>query len=842
MRLFIFSSVIVFTFFFFQSFVIASGPGDPDGSSLGLGTFSKPVHVVKTQPDGKILVGGDFAFYRTLPVNRLIRLTAGGLVDETFDTGLGANGRVKSIALQHDGKILVGGEFTTFNGISNNRVVRLNSDGSIDETFDTGTGANGHVNSIVVQPDGKILIGGEFTTFNGASKNRLVRLTTNGSIDDSFISTGANDDVNSIVLNPDGKILVGGAFDTFNGASHMRLTRLNANGSIDSSFNVGSGASSRVNTVTVQEDQKILVGGYFTSFNGVAKKCLVRLNSDGSIDDSFDIGAGANIGDVYSIVIHQDNKIIIGGQFTAFNGVALNSLARLNVDGSIDPTFNIGSGATGSVTSTVVLNEGKILVGGWFTGYNNKFSNRMVRLNVDGSLDNTFQNESWGANGTVFQIVEQEDHKLIVGGDFTSFNGVVKKYLVRLNTDGSIDESFKIGSGPNGVIRAIVLQADGKILLGGKFTAFNGITQNRFARLHQDGTIDNDFTIGTAANSNIYAIALQPDKKIVVGGDFTSFNGVSKKGLVRLHADGAVDQTFNTGTGAGSSSGGSALVQKITLQPDGKILIGGNFNVYNGSSSQRYFLRLNEDASVDNTFDIGTGVNGTVSSILVLKDGKIIVAGALDKLNGENVSSLCRLRTDGSIDNTFDVGTGSNARSGITELVLLPDDKLLVGGWFTYFNGSDKSHLVRLHGDGAVDETFEVGSGANACVFALNRQSDGKILIGGSFTSYNGISANHIVRLNGDTSVVSGLESYSVSTDSDINVYPNPSVGVFTIESLSPNTKLEIMTIDGVLERTLQLGGSLQQEINLEGISSGIYLYMIWKGENLVHTGRLLID
>ena len=841
----LFYSTTIFVCLFIQCIVFASNPGSPDGSSLGLGTFSNSVRVTKIQSDGKILVGGDFTFYKTLPTNGLIRLNVDGIIDNTFDIGSGPNGSVKSIIFQLDGKILVGGNFTTFNGVSKNYLVRLNSDGSIDNTFDIGAGANNNIRSIILQPNGKIVVGGDFTTFNNNPQNRLVRLNTNGSVDNAFnIGSGANNYINTTVLQSDGKILVGGFFDIFNGISESRLVRLNSDGSIDNTFDTGTGATYEVNSIAIQPDEKVIVGGYFTYFNEVAKQCLVRLNADGSIDNTFDIGLGANLGSIYSIIILPNHKIIIAGQFTAFNNVSINRLARLNIDGSVDNTFNIGSGVNvgGTVFNMEVLGNGKILVGGWFTSFNDNFSNHLVRINADGSFDNTFQNNPWGANESVYQIAVQADNKIIVGGDFSIFNGIEKKYLVRLNSDGSIDNTFNIGIGPNNVIRSVTIQADGKILVGGSFTAFNGVSQNRLIRLNVDGTIDNAFNVGLAANNAVYAISIQQDHKIVVGGDFTTFQGISQSGLIRLYPDGSIDNSFTIGTGVGTSIAAPSLIKTIVFQQDGKMLIGGNFDIFNGSSSKRFILRLNVDGSVDNTFNIGTGANGGISSILLQSDGKIVLAGVLNEFNGTQANYLFRLNSDGSVDNTFNIGSGSNAFAGTSTMALLSDGKILVGGWFTSFNGAPTSHLVCLNADGSVDNSFEVGSGASACVFYLTLQSDGKILLGGAFLSYNGFPTNHIVRLEGEVTVITGLKN-TIYNNTVVSVYPNPTIGMLTIEvtEYKSNSEIQIISIEGVIQKTVPLNNSLKQEVNLGDIRPGMYLYVILQDGKHADAGKLVI-
>jgi len=264
-----------------------------------------------------------------------------GDLDTTFlATGAGATGAVNSIAVQSDGKVLIGGLFTSYNGTSRGYVARLNTDGSLDTGFlATGAGANNGVYSVAVQPsDGKILIGGLFTSYNGTSRGCVARLNTDGSLDTGFLATGAGAGsvtspyrVDSIAVQSDGKILIGGLFTSYNGTSRGYVARLNTDGSLDTgSLATGAGANSEVWSIAVQSDGKVLIGGNFTTYNGTGRGYVARLNTDGSLDTGFlATGAGAN-GLVYSVAVQPgDGKILIGGGFTTYNGTSRGFVARL---------------------------------------------------------------------------------------------------------------------------------------------------------------------------------------------------------------------------------------------------------------------------------------------------------------------------------------------------------------------------------------------------------------------------------------------------------------------------------------------------------------------------------
>src|SRR6266487_2770355 len=242
--------------------------------------------------------------------------------------------------------------------------------GRIDSTFnptDVGYagqyGADWSVHATVIQNDGRIIIGGEFYNYDGVSRNRIARLQPDGLLDESFNSgtglAGTHSDeiyttVYAIAVQADGKIIVGGNFTDYNGTSRNNIARLNADGSLDAGFNPGTGIDETYSTVyaiAIQTGGKIIVGGSFTDYNGAPRNNIVRLNSDGSLDTGFNPGTGIDGGyyttTVYAIAIQTDGKIIVGGSFTDYNGTSRNNIVRLNSDGSLDAGFNTGSGADG---------------------------------------------------------------------------------------------------------------------------------------------------------------------------------------------------------------------------------------------------------------------------------------------------------------------------------------------------------------------------------------------------------------------------------------------------------------------------------------------------------------
>lgn len=320
----------------------------------------------------------------------------------------------------------------------------------------------------------------------------------------------------------------------------------------------------------------------------------------GKIDTTFDPGAGAN-SNVLSVAIQPDGKIIIAGGFTAYNNIARTRIARLNPGGSLDTSFDPGTGTNLPVTTMALRPDGKIIIGGAFNDYNGVVCKKLALLNEDGSLNSGF---AIGTNDTGFitAVAVQPDNKIIIGGRFNSYSGIPRNNIARLNANGVLDTGFYPGDGlyimPPGPMsvplpaRAIAVQPDGKMVVGGDFVKYNNIQINRIARINADGSLDTGFHTGTGASAAVMATAIQPDGKIIIGGSFTNYNGISRNRIARINADGSLDVSFNPGTGP------DLYIQTIALQQDGKILIGGAFTHYNGATRNR-LARLNPDGSLD---------------------------------------------------------------------------------------------------------------------------------------------------------------------------------------------------------------------------------------------------
>lgn len=363
------------------------------------------------------------------------------VIDNSFNIGSGFNNTVKDILIQPDGKILVGGWFTQFSGQSQNYLIRLNPDGSKDTSFNIGSGFTGNVNTLKLQSDGKILVGGGFSTYSGQSQNNfIIRLNPNGTKDTSFINgTNFNGAVNNILIQPDGKILVGGYFTLFSGQSQNRLIRLNPDGTKDTSFNIGSGFSDEVFRIKQQSDGKILVSGYFTQFSGQSQYRLIRLNPDGTKDTTFLLNpTGFTQNAVYNIEVKPNDEILVAGgiyryKFVLYQENERSYLIKLNKDGVID-TNTLSLNISGYINTLEFDDFNDLLIGGSanpFVAPNNNILKNINSLNSNYLDTNSRYNFNSGFTGVV-EVIKKTNDGMIVGGSMNTYNGTPVNRLTKL--------------------------------------------------------------------------------------------------------------------------------------------------------------------------------------------------------------------------------------------------------------------------------------------------------------------------------------------------------------------------------------------------------------------------
>jgi uncharacterized delta-60 repeat protein len=668
----------------------------------------------------------------------------------------------------------------------------FSQEGTIDASFNIGSGFNGTVKKMAIQTDGKILVGGQFTVYNGASKNRLLRLNADGTIDNSFIGFVNDGEVNAIAIQADGKIIIGGTFGGVNNNGRNRIARLNTDGSLDASFSYTGGINNGlVYDIKIQSDGKIIAVGNFSSYNGYGGAVdVVRINPDGTPDTSVSFNTN-NV--VYSVSLQSDDKIILVGQFGSVNGAGRNNIARLNTNGSIDNTFNYAGGANGVLFDSKIQSDGKILIAGSFSTYNSYGSQGLLRINSNGTPDSSFNT---GIGGYLNSVSVQSDGKYIVTGSFTNVSGSGRNNIARLNDNGSVDNSFSYAGGLNSIGFDSKIQADGKILIGGQFTSYSGSGVNRIVRIN--GAVTGPPTPATHLN----------------------FDGIND--FVNCGTNSVFD--FTTGTV-------EALIN-VPANSNNKVIVAKRTSV----SQTRWSLHVNENA---NTFGV---YNGSTFQTLNV--------GVLDPNTWYHVAFVFNASTIGVyMDGVYrgNISTAMNTASTGTPLIIgssdlinqFPSEYFLgsiddVRIWNvvrtgTQINDSKSCELVGTETGLISYYKFNQGtsSGNNTGVTTLTDATT---------NSYNGTLTNFALTgsnsnwLNGSAITTgnscSTLSTANFSIDKNFTIYPNPTQNSVTILSaVNEKGLVRVYDVNGRLLKTEPLNSKTQ--IDLSSFQSGVYLFKI---------------
>jgi uncharacterized delta-60 repeat protein len=842
------------------------------------------VRTIAVYHDDSFFIGGDFTRYNvsggSFNRQRIQKLLPNGDLDRNWSaTGSGLNGPVNKIIIHNEQVLAVGAFSSTAARITPAirkivRYVRASSDSDFpDVMYSTSEGrptlggkqiSNSFTNTrifqydindtgiwdVAVQGDGKILIGGDFTRYDNRNRFGIARINDDGSIDDTFNSKGDNEYdvlthgdgfhmknqssyiVYSIKVQEDGKILVGGRFerygrtiafspnsnayniDILNFTFCNNIIRLNPNGTPDIALESG-------------DNEKYTVfgtgfGGSYISKNTAPTNSLVR-----------------------EIILIPSNKIMVVGEFVHYRGDRRNRIIGIKGDSQVDSTFNTGDGIidgallshdSASIIDMAVRKDGRLLIlsnsisNSGISRYSqfnnlNRF-NRVFGINQDGTRDTTFNSELISENlsnintfnGEVSVIELQEDGKILIGGRFTSYKGVTSNRIIRLNEDGSRDSSFNIGSGfslsQNSIItqvRAIKVLSNGKILVGGEFSDYGGNSVAKLVRLEHDGRLDTTFITDSSISNNgfPYVIQIQNDGNILVGGTF-----INK--LVRLNSNGVIDEEFSQ-----KAPWLTPNVNAIAVQSDGKIIAGGTFSTLTGMS----IVRLNTDGSIDINFKVtpGTGSRSSggfpasIDSVAIQPDGKILLGGDFEFINGKYAPNIARLNTDGSIDTTFNLGfnykvnvikinnpiildepqsrksnfmlTSSDVDGNVTDFKIR---KSVVGN--LYFNSDESSSKFELilNADSSSRSRYRITKNPSSKFIFQNAGGDSHFEFSESLASFNRntrfIQPTTIVSVNKFTRYEPrpGKIAYSDSTEPAIVKWGNPRdiIGGFPIGSI----------------------------------------------------------
>lgn len=643
-------------------------------------------------------------------------------------------------------------------------------------------------------------------------------------LDTTFdVGSGADSLVSCLAVLPDGRVLIGGQFRSINGFARTGIARLFADGTVDPAFNPNNGLGGIDQGVTcfsVQADGSILIGGRFSSINGIPRSGIAKLKPDGTLEDTF--VPGEIVGSVESLAVQPDGKVIIGGSFDRVAGVSRIKLARLNPDGSLDAEFLPPSINDGSVVGIAIQGDNTILVAGYFQRVSGGTRRALIRLNPNGTLDGAYKPSFGALIGNSSQVhvtglALDPTGNAIISGSFTTVDGILRRGLARLNSNGTLDPSFDPQQGTDqefGSLYRVFIQPNGQILVGGTSMIFHGIRRQGVARLNRDGTLDGAFNPGLGVDGSVFAMGVQTDGNVVIGGSFRSVGVMAALNVARILTTPSSLQVVQFVTLFASITEGESpvklLIERIgypageitvdytvgggTATPgDDYLLQHGTVRFRAGETTNEISISILDDGLsepteslevtlsnpssgvqlaprksavieirdneipniVDWSFDASAiGGGGRLASVL-LPDGKVILVGCPFTVDETLRGPVIRLTADGSFDPSFVSPFSQDDGSCLQRVLVLPDGKILVAGEF-YLSapGGDRNGLVRLNADGSLDNGFLAWPGTDyAQDVRLASATNGMVLVS---------NGGDLVRLKNDGSLDKTLLGFTI--------------------------------------------------------------------------------
>ncbi|HMJ64461.1 MAG TPA: immunoglobulin domain-containing protein, partial [Candidatus Binatia bacterium] len=860
-----------------NSGTVRAQPGTLDPTFTG-NVSGGTIYKIALLSDGRMLIAGTFSTVDGTSQQGIARLQPNGGRDPSFFATVSYG--INDFAIDASNRIVLGGEFTRVNSAPMTNLARILPDGGTDTSFLTT--ANRIVDTVALQADGKILVGGAFSQisygFAGMPRNRITRLNPDSSDDGSFASTnrGGDSSVFAFAIQPDGKVLVGGGFHTFDGQSRPYLVRLNSDMSLDPAY--VPDIDGPIYGLTLTPDGKTLVWGGFQRVNGIERPMLARLNEDGSLDTTFDADIRLYGGNVYTAVFDSAGRLYIAGSFTSVRGTPRDGFARLHSNGDLDTGFYPPSTIDGYINAIAVLPNDELIIGGNFTGYGGLFTPRVARVHggfappaapvivrqstnatIRAGDDTAFVVEATGGPRLYYQWqfygtnLIGETRGTLELNDVLPVNGGTYSVIVS-NEVGTVT-SEPIVLTVSAAAPVFTVQPTNKVAFLGQTVRFTGNATgapNPTLQWQLRGT-----NIPAAGGS----ILILSNVNYSHAGDYrllaSNAVGVSTSAVAQLTVNppktnaGAVDLGFVPLPGFVSQA---SSVSAAAAQPDGRLIVAGTGRI----------RRLLADGSLDSTFDTNASVNGTIYSIALQSDGKVVLGGYFAQVNGVNRYQIARLHEDGTLDTNFNPQLATYI---VRRVIAQPDGRIIVAADTSLAAGN--LILGRLLGDGRPDPNFKpqlmpppdggVASGpvyaydlalqpdgkilfASSvglqrflihgaldigfapptnnflqAVYAIDLLADGRILVGGSRQDTN---SHSLVRLNPDgtrdatfNAEPIGIAARSIATQPDgrvIVVGSSDSVGT------APNTQLGRLNADGSLDSSFEstyLGSSLSASV-----------------------------
>lgn len=829
---------------------------NPDDTGNGaVQWYEQPYSILVPMPDGRLIAGWPGGPLGANPPNpipntggytRIVRFDQNGWLDTTYHTDVTYS--LTQLALQADGKLLVAREY-----YEHPQIIRLNADGSQDTTFNsTAEFTGGSIKYLKVMANNDILVGGNFSEVSGIPRRLIARLDPDGALlpapyaNDPGVPAGIGigQTLYAMAVLTDDRVVACGVSNVNN----TRCLVFTADGHFESQSIL---PSNWLNNMSGSYLAGTPDGGYLylRHENGYHDDCH-KVNADGTLDTTFYVAFdGAPNGTRVQAGLLPNGNILFTGAFNfAPPNKKCHGLLVTDPAGNIQDEFQTDDliahfyplvSLEDRVSAQAITQDGRIILSGkMLTHARGAYANGMVRLLGNGRFDPSFRHRT-AANGPVNCAAIQPDGRILLGGAFTTYNGHPSRYLVRVHDDGSLDTSFHVGRGTGAQVHALLLNTDGTVLVGMDCATQNAYSmQANFYDLDSTASLFlvdpegafirsiHSWTTPPYTCESIQAIERMPNGGALAVGS----------GITRLDADLFVDNSYNNQEEQWFDR---PLLASQTIS-DGRTYIGGSFNYFMGSATSN-LARVTSTGTLDpwagihieGTFDL----DGEVLDLEPLASGTaIMVCGRIRRAYGSLLrQGLLQMTTNGVVT-TFNSGFAYSSDDFCHRIKQLPNGNYLIGGRFSTYGGESHNDLVRTDWLGVVDTTFDAQGGlepdADYNVRVLDVDASGRYLVAGDFQSYQGIGRNFVLRLTG-TSIPTGVASTPPAVRDGVSAYIRADGYLMLGAGLATMDLIEVFDPMG---RLVMQGNPRSSSTGMDAshLSEGMYLIRgTRKGESL---------
>lgn len=779
------------------------------------------------------------------------------MVDPAFKARVTRHGEIRALVVQPDGKIVVAGDFTEVDAVPRNGLARLNPDGRLDAAFEPPADLSGTITALHVQTNGIILAGGSFPSdrtspLGNPEFDAFRRFRPNGSLDTNFFPIHRGAAYPSVLaLLPDsaGRYIALENYDEF-------VNGIRSVGFYASRFQEADG---RVTQLAMLDDRLtagcplkdgglIVAGEFWGGWKPFGQRFdrdrIAKLSANGDVDLGFaPVFTGASVPRITGVAETATGRIFVGGDFSTVDGKARPGIVRLLANGAVDTAFDPtkgpgfvagvqdGIGAGVLVAGIWPQPDGKVLVAGYFQALQ---SYRLVRLLASGGVDSTWVMPR--AYGFTYNSVAAVAGGFVVGGRLT-FNGGGGVAVLKTTGTGAVDSSFAARVERPGGIESIGPQRDGKLLLGGSFTSINGTPRANLGRINRDGSLDTTFA-DAKITGRVSRVLAGPDGKVWIAGEFPTAGLGTRRGLARFNTNGTLDTSFFAKMELGTRA------EDIALTSEGKLVACGI--LYHVSAPTAFVSRFNPDGSVDTAFKAAdTGwlnfVPPDVATLAVLPDDRLMIGGTFGRVGTLVRTNLARLLPNGQADPSFNAGMFRDRWLAVTRVKQVRVDsqsRVFITGSFSELQSTPRESFACLGTNGALLPDFDLDFDPTVRG-ALAVNSKGVSVVGASYRE--GVLMFHPSgerRFNGDSIAAGGVSALALTEADEVivagnfaQIHSRSQVGIARLiaEPVAPT----ILTAP--MSSVLNVGEPLSLQVVAQGLEPLTY---VWRRDGTILEGH----